>query len=114
LRGEAAGILNWAIRGLLGYQRHGLLEPAVVKVATADYIKSLDVMAQFIDEECEPGPFRQPAGELYHRYRNWIEARGQKAVGQPRFRADLQAKGYKWDVVTAGKFWYGIKLKDTR
>jgi hypothetical protein len=31
LRAEAPGILNWAIRGSLSYQKHGLTEPAIVQ-----------------------------------------------------------------------------------
>lgn len=113
LRGEASGILSWAICGLLAYHKHGLEEPSVVQQATAAYITSLDIMAQFIDEECEVGPpFKQPAGELYKRYRAWIENRGQKALGQPRFRNELQAKGYRWDKDRYGnKFWHGIQLQ---
>jgi putative DNA primase/helicase len=111
LRSEAAGILNWAIRGLLSYQKHGLIEPGIVQSETAEYIKSLDIMAPFIDEECEVGPFKQASGELYQRYRNWIDVRGQKALGSPRFRTDLQAKGYRWDQQKTGKFWYGLQLK---
>lgn len=113
LRGETAGILNWAIRGLLSYQRHGLVEPAIVTNETVDYIKSLDVMAQFLEEECEVAPdFRQPAGELYKRYRVWIEGRGQKALGAPRFKADLEAKGFRWERDRGGnKFWHGLQLR---
>lgn len=113
LRGEASGILNWAIRGLLAYQKHGLTEPAIVQQETAEYIKSLDIMAQFIEEECEAAPsFKQPAGELYQRYRTWIEGRGQKAMGQPRFRTDLQAKGYQHGVETGNaRLWRGIRLR---
>jgi len=113
LRSESAGILNWAIRGLLSYRRDGLIEPAIVQSETADYIKSLDIMAQFIEEECETSPsFAQPSGELYKRYRSWIEDRGQKALGSPRFKSELRAKGFRWDEDRAGnKFWYGIQLK---
>ncbi len=111
LRGESAGILNWAIRGLLSYREHGLVEPAIVQSETAEYIKSLDILAQFIEDECEIGKFVQPAGELYQRYRLWIDARGQKALGSPRFRNDLQAKGYRWEASNTGRFWYGIRLK---
>ena len=48
---------------------------------TAEYIKSLDIMAQFIEEKCETGLLVQPAGDLYDRYRSWIEKRGQHALG---------------------------------
>jgi len=104
LRGEAAGILNWAICGLLSYQKYGLVEPATITTETAEYIKSLDVLACFLEEECEIAPtYRQPAGELYLRYRAWIESRGQKALGSPRFRADLQAKGFKCEIEHADR-----------
>lgn len=94
LRGEAAGILNWAIRGLLSYQKYGLAEPAIITTETAEYIKSLDILAQFIDEKCEVGPFQQPSGELYDCYRKWIDGRGQKALGSPRFKSDLQVQRF--------------------
>jgi putative DNA primase/helicase len=110
LRAEASGILNWAIRGLLAYQKYGLTEPAIVQTETAEYIKSLDILAQFIEEECEIGSFKQPAGDLYQRYRTWIDARGQKAHSSPHFRNALQAKGYRWDATKSGKLWYGIRL----
>ena len=112
LRGEASGILNWAIRGLLAYQKHGLSEPVVVQSETSEYIKSLDILAQFIEEECEVGRFQQPAGELYQRYRTWIDGRGQKALGPPRFRMPIwQAKGFRWDKGRGeGKMWYGLQL----
>jgi putative DNA primase/helicase len=113
LRAEAPGILNWAIRGWLAYQKHGLQEPAIVQRETSEYLKSLDTTTQFIEEECEVGAaFKQPAGELYQRYRAWIDGRGQKALGSPRFRTDLQAKGYRWNSTKHGNLWYGLRLRD--
>jgi putative DNA primase/helicase len=115
LRAEAAGILNWAIRGLLSYRKDGLIEPKIVKEETAEYIKSLDILAQFVEEECETGPLIQASGELYRHYRSWIDARGQKALGSPRFNTDLQAKGFRRDKDRAGnKFWYGLQLRGAR
>ena len=113
LRAEAAGILNWAIRGLLSYQTHGLIEAAIVRSETAEYIKSLDVMAQFLEEECDIAPpHRQPAGELYQRYRTWIENRGQRAVRSPRFRSDLMTKGFKqYEERSGSNVWYGLRLR---
>ncbi len=111
LRGEAAGILNWAIRGLLSYRENGLLEPAIVRTETSEYVKSLDVTAQFVEETCETGAaFEQPSGDLYKHYRIWIESRGQKPLGSPRFKADLLAKGFRWEATKSGKLWYGLRL----
>jgi len=111
LQAEAPGILNWAIRGLLTYQKHGLLEPAIVQATTAEYIKSLDILAQFIEEQCEVGAFKQPAQPLYQCYREWIFRRGQQAIGSPRFKTVLEAKGYRWTPTNTGRLWYGIRVK---
>jgi putative DNA primase/helicase len=111
LRGEAAGIFNWAIRGLLSYQKHGLVEPAIVQTETAEYLKGLDVLAQFIEEECETGPFVQPSGKLYERYRAWIDTRGQRAHSKPNFKTQLQAKGLRFERDKTGSAWRGLRLK---
>ena len=66
LRGEAAGILNWALAGLADYRQNGLIEPAVVTEGTKDYVEGLDHIKQFIEARCEIGAaFDQPSGELH-------------------------------------------------
>jgi putative DNA primase/helicase len=45
LKAEAPGILAWAVRGCLEWQRMGLEEPECVQKATGDYAEEMDVVA---------------------------------------------------------------------
>ena len=56
LRTELPGILAWAVRGCLDWQRHGLGEPKAVIDATADYQSGEDTLRNFISECCVTGP----------------------------------------------------------
>ena len=46
LRAEFPGVLDWAIRGCLEWQQHGLNPPAIVLNATADYLAGEDAIGQ--------------------------------------------------------------------
>lgn len=77
LRAEAAGILAWAVRGCLEWQRHGLQPPAVVAEATAQYERDSDPLADFINETIEHVPDSEvAASELYEHWVRWAKARG--------------------------------------
>ncbi len=47
---EAPGILAWAVQGCLEWQEKGLMEPEIVRLASADYRTSQDTVADFIAE----------------------------------------------------------------
>src|SRR5208283_4668705 len=47
LRDELPGILAWAVRGCLDWQRHGLEDPKAIIAATADYQNAEDVLLNF-------------------------------------------------------------------
>lgn len=49
LRGEAAGILAWAVRGVVEWQEHGLEVPTEVKVATNRYREEMDSFSDFVE-----------------------------------------------------------------
>jgi putative DNA primase/helicase len=74
LRAEAPGILAWAVRGCLAWQREGLNPPAAVLDATRDYERDSDPVAEFLDEACEREPNAQAgASELYEHYKRWAD-----------------------------------------
>lgn len=52
LRAEAPGILAWAVRGCLDWQREGLGIPDEVRTATQAYRQEEDIVGQFIAECC--------------------------------------------------------------
>src|SRR5581483_6851438 len=49
---EHSGILNWAIKGCLDWQRNGLGVPEEVVNATRDYEAEQDTFAMFLEDEC--------------------------------------------------------------
>ena len=52
LLGELPGILAWAVKGCLEWQRSGLLIPAEIIQATADYRAESDYIQAFLNECC--------------------------------------------------------------
>ena len=55
LRGEIAGILNWAVEGYRLYASEGLKMPGAVAKAVAEYRHEMDSISQFLEECTEPG-----------------------------------------------------------
>ena len=55
LHAEASGILAWAVRGCLAWQREGLNPSVVVLDATRECERDSDLLAGFLDEACDRG-----------------------------------------------------------
>ena len=93
---NSPGILQWAIRGCLAWQREGLMVPDEVQTATKEYKASMDDLGQFIEDCCLTGSpeYRIRASELYEAYKRWCgqsdqQIASQKALGQSPHRALL-------------------------
>ncbi|ROR03388.1 phage/plasmid primase, P4 family, partial [Desulfosoma caldarium] len=56
LEAELPGILAWAVRGCLEWQRQGLQPPEAVTEATEGYRSEMDTIGDFIDECCVVHP----------------------------------------------------------
>lgn len=110
LRAELPGILAWAVRGCLDWQRYGLGEPKAVIDATADYQSAEDVLLNFIDECCVTAPeARVKAADLLGAYKEWS---GDKHVTARRLTTMLTDRGIKRQ--HSGGTWYrGIGLLTT-
>ena len=77
LAAEGPGILAWAVRGALAWQREGLQPPAVVLDATREYKQDSDPLATFFDEACEMEPAAEVgANDLFEHYKRWAERHG--------------------------------------
>jgi P4 family phage/plasmid primase-like protien len=119
LQKELPGVLRWLVEGCLKWQRGGLREPDAVKVATNAYRADMDVLAQFIDEECVAYPqAKAPATELYRIYTNWCQDHGEKELTQKKFGQRLAERGFESFSYTSGgykgrKGWRGIGRKAT-
>jgi putative DNA primase/helicase len=113
LRGEASGILNWALAGCRAWLTDGLNAPPTVVDATDAYQQDSDPLAEFLDDACnldDAAAFVR-AADLYAEYQAWATKQGigdhsrerlsAKAFGQliaRRFRRDRLgdgARGYR-------------------
>jgi putative DNA primase/helicase len=94
LRGELPGILAWAVRGCLAWQREGLGTPEEVKRATANYRIESDVLAAFL-AECTVQRFDAHirAGEFYQAYKSWCEKNSERPITGTVFGRRLTEMG---------------------
>ena len=77
LNAEAQGILAWAIRGCLAWQREGLRAPECVREATKEYEHESDPLAAFLEEACEVDPDAElRASEAFEHYLRWAQLQG--------------------------------------
>jgi P4 family phage/plasmid primase-like protien len=111
LRGEASGVLNWALTGLKDYQQNGLKEPESVLRASREYTDSLDIIKQFFMDCIETAPtYEEEAGLLYGRYEIWCEREHHRAYGNRRFAAELETRGFRKLHTRKGKVWVGLRV----
>jgi putative DNA primase/helicase len=74
LKAEWPGILAWAIKGCLEWQRIGLAPPKAVTDATESYLESEDVLGAWLDERCELNANAwESSADLYRSWKDWAE-----------------------------------------
>lgn len=93
LRAEAPGILAWAVRGCLEWQRRGLDPPEAVRAATETYREEQDTLGEFW-ALCEFNPdARVPRKALFERYERFARAEGiKRPFGKRSFAGRVRAK----------------------
>jgi putative DNA primase/helicase len=112
LRAEQAGILAWCVRGCVAWQKRGLDEPAAVKLATEEYRREQDVLADFLEEHTVQGPqFRVRCGELHARYVQETEKGKQAVMSLTAFGEAMRERGFQTQR-SMGKWYLGIALRD--
>lgn len=96
---EAAGILNWAIRGLLESRDIGLRPPAQVQEATKEYREESDQIGAFLEECTSPAKPDKSirAAELAKLYLIWCERSGEnpRYRGTRKFKEVMKDRGYQ-------------------
>ena len=112
LKVELAGILNWAIKGCLEWQRDGLLPPATVTEAVEEYRDEMDVLGHWLAEQCDFGVgYSERVGQLYQRYQDWAKWGGYKPMTIAAFGRRLGERGLTKSRVADGVVYQGVKLK---
>ncbi len=94
LRVEAVGILAWAVRGCLEWQRDGLGEPGEVAAATAEYREDMDTFAEFLAEKCALGAEEWVSvARLRHTYVDWCRDAGERPLSWEVVTGRLRERG---------------------
>ena len=115
LQTELPGILAWAVRGCLEWQRlDELREPAAVVDATAEYRHEMDTLGRFIEECCLVSPqVRVKAGDLYETYKTWCATSGEQTITLTAMGKRLDDKGFAKH--SSHNVWrLGLALKDQK
>jgi len=107
LRAQLPGVLAWAVRGCLAWQREGLNPPEEVTAATEAYRAEMDTFAAFLADCCNVKPGAEAkAAELFKAYKDWGGDETQKAFG-----LRLKEHGFTSDRGTGGaRIWRGLGL----
>ncbi len=112
LKSELSGILNWAIKGCLEWQRLGLNPPKEIKAETEKYRKEMNDFLTWLELRCETGgSYFSGATELYEDYKTWAEENVGWTMKQKKF--GMKMSDYGFDRVPTPYIKYrGIKLRD--
>ncbi|MFD5504631.1 phage/plasmid primase, P4 family [Streptomyces sp. NPDC127061] len=115
LRGEAAGILAWAVRGAQEWAATGLGEPTTVVEATQDYRESEDRLAEFIETALvvESGATITPT-ELRTTYQQWAQDSGltsKETLAGWSISVEMESRGYPKKRTASRRFHEGIRLR---
>jgi putative DNA primase/helicase len=94
---EFEGVLNWAIKGCILWQKEGLTPPEKVRMATDEYKVEQDLFSQFLEEECELSPdYRIKKDDLLAAYNEYLWRNGEKNKVSKKYLANrLAEKGIK-------------------
>lgn len=115
LRAELPGILAWAVRGCLAWQRDGLSTPAVVADATREYERDSDPLTAFLDEACDLGADADVgASVLFEHYRRWSERAGlsdRERLTATKFGGKVSER-FQHVHTRAGRVYQGLARRD--
>ncbi len=116
LRAEAPGILAWAVRGCLEWQKHRLNPPAAVQEATQAYRDESDPLRDFLADRCILHVnARVSVATLWQAYLDWaLQNAEPNALKRPEFTRRLEALGLRKDRLGHGRIWtwFGITLRE--
>lgn len=117
LRSELPGILAWAVRGCLDWQRVGLGVSAKIREATKDYREESDRLGPFLAERCTLDRENRVAkSNLWAAYEAWCAHEGEHPMGQKEFAEHLRLRGVQDCKVRVAsesvRGWHGIGILD--
>ncbi|HHX24288.1 MAG TPA: DNA primase, partial [Thermoanaerobacterales bacterium] len=111
LKRELTGILNWAVEGVIKWQREGLEMPKAVMDAVKEYKSEMDVISAFLEDCTIQGPGETKASELYKAYADWAEENGEYKMSNTMFGKEVAIR-YERVKRRDGWFYQGIRLNN--
>ncbi len=95
LRAEYPGILNWLIRGCIDWQSKGLAAPTKVSKEVEQYKSDMDLIEQWLDENCNVGPHLESRARFaYRNFAEWAKAGGHGVITEVRFAQKMAERGF--------------------
>jgi len=111
LRAEYPAILHWMIDGCLDWQEHGLVRPAVVTKATADYFDEQDLFGRWIEEKCDRGVgLKAGSSDLFGSWKTFATANGEEPGSSTSFAGRMSERGFE-KKKSGNQYYIGIALK---
>jgi len=114
LKAEMPGILNWAIKGCLAWQRDGLVTPQRVIQATASYQAQEDIIGQFLEDnlDTDDADERTLQVDVFNSYQRWTDAQGiKKPLSATLLNRKLEDRGFKKIKSNSKRYWRGISVR---
>ena len=112
LEKEFPGILAWAVRGAVFWQKHGLKAPKAVKQATKCWRLALDHVERFVRsccvtnaEDCEKSQ------QVFDCYSTWCDSNGESPMSMSKFKGRMESLKFIHVRTNTGSHWKGFKLK---
>ena len=112
LKSEHGRILAWAIAGCREWQAGGLIRPAAVQDATAEYFAGEDLLGQWLEDRCtlRAGAFELPA-KLYNDWRRYAEEHGEASGTAIAFGKKMAKRGLGTSSANSIRAHRGVELK---
>lgn len=113
LRHEWPGILAWAVRGCVAWQKDGLQVPGAVKDAGTDWADEADHVRRFVLETLVNDPGQSVgAQELYDHYARWCSRNGEQALSIATLKTVLTTShNLTHNRSNKGVRWVDVKVK---
>lgn len=117
LKGEAAGILAWLVRGAVDYFRQGVRIPGSVEASRAEYRADMDLLGEWLSERCEGvsgGARGATLDALWLDWEPWARARGELryVASRKNLARRLRDRGVQFERGRVGAVALGLKLRD--
>jgi putative DNA primase/helicase len=106
-----SGILAWAVRGCLEWQRIGLAIPQVVRDYTNEYRQENDPLRDWLADCCDlAADAWTPTRDLRDSYDAWCTSAGEKPMHSKTFARHLKGKGLHEHRSKTSRGWLGITV----